>query len=157
MHRHHALGRQQIVEHTEDRLLGFAGIFGPADQHDAALQIDSNHGLRPAAVARRIGTETRQIDDGEIRRKVSELAFCRRQQVADEQRVPSEFQIDACADAIVGIGPSIEILRQQILAFGMRLEVFQQRVKMRFAHRLIVVPPDSVFGFGIPHRVFVGC
>ena len=53
VHRHHAFGRQIIIERGEDRLLHLAGIAGAADQHDLAREIDGDDRLAAAAVALR--------------------------------------------------------------------------------------------------------
>ena len=84
MHRHHALGRQQVVEIGEDRLLHLAGIGGAADQHDLLGEIHRDHGLAAAAVALGIGAEAGQVDDGEFG-EVAQDVFLRRadQQVAE--------------------------------------------------------------------------
>ena len=69
MHRHDALGRQRIIEHGENRFFGLTGIRRAANQHDFLVKIDRNHGLRAAAMARRIGFETGEIHNHEFRVK----------------------------------------------------------------------------------------
>src|SRR5205807_2092530 len=51
VHRKHVLGRQQVVERGEDRLLDLAGVTGAANQDDAAPQVDQDEGLAFRAVA----------------------------------------------------------------------------------------------------------
>ena len=73
MHRHHPLGRQEVVQDGEDRLLHLAGIGGAADQDQLLGEIDRDHGLAGRAMPRRIGIEAGQVDDGEFRIEVLEL------------------------------------------------------------------------------------
>ncbi len=59
MHRHDALGRQEIVEDREDRLLHLAGIRRSADEDHALGEVDRDHRAGVAAVDFRIGLEAR--------------------------------------------------------------------------------------------------
>ncbi len=77
VHRHHAVGRQVIVQHGEHRLLHLAGVVGAADQNDAPGEIERDDGLAANAMAFRIGLERRQAEDGEIRYVMGEARCAR--------------------------------------------------------------------------------
>ena len=74
VHRHHAFGRQVIVERREHRLLHLAGIEAAADQDHALGQVERDHGLAAHAVLLRIGLEGRQAEDGEVGHVAGKLA-----------------------------------------------------------------------------------
>ena len=67
MHRHDALGRQDVVHDREDGLLHLAGIGRAADQDDFFGEVDRDHRFGGRAMLLRIGAEVRQIDDREFR------------------------------------------------------------------------------------------
>ena len=152
MHRHDALGRQQIVEDAEHRLLHFAGIAGAADQDQLLGEVDRDHRLAAAAMAGRIGDEGRQVDDGIFGREVGQrLRLGPHQQGADEQVMPGELVDDAHIDPIFGLRPAIEVGDIELVLLAQRLEeILLQRGEMRRRHRHIgLAPPDGVLRLGI--------
>src|SRR6185437_11219506 len=48
-----------------------------------------------------------------------------------------------------------QVLGEQLAAFGMGHHVGIERIELRRAHRLVVVPPDLMFGLGIAHHELV--
>ena len=147
MHRQHVDVGQDEVEIGEHRLLHLAGVTGAADQHDATGEVAGDHRLGTAAVAARVGAERRQVDDRQIRHEVGERAALRPdQQVADEQRVPGEFGEDAGAHARFRVGAGVEVLDEQLAAFGVGDEVGEQHVEVLARHRVVAFPPDRVLG-----------
>ena len=132
MHGHHPLGRQEIVHDGEDRLLHLAGIGGAADQDQLLGEVDRDHGLGHAAMARRIGIEAGQVDDGEFRIKAFQLfGGGADQQLMHEQRVPGIFGDHPHPDAVGEVGAAEQILGEQLAAFGMGHHVGIERVEMR--------------------------
>jgi hypothetical protein len=77
------------------------------------------------------------------------------QQVADEQRVPSEFRVDASAHPRFRIGAGVEILGEQFAAARVFDEVGEQHVEVLAAHCSVAVPPDRVFGRRVADDRFV--
>ena len=152
MHRHHTLGRQQIVEDAEHALLHFAGIGGAADQDQLFGQVDRDHRFAAAAMARGIGAEAGQVDDRIFRRKPAQFFSARpHQQRADEQIVPGKFVDDAHIDAVLRLRPAKQVGDVERLLFAQRLEeIVLQCGEMLRRHRDIgVAPPDGAFGFGV--------
>ncbi len=151
MHRHHALGRQQIVENAKDTLFHLSGVAGPADQDQLFGQANRDHGLAAAAVALGISAEARQIDDGVFGHEASELVSRGPyQQGADELIVPGQLIDNANVDAIFRLRAAEEIGDIERL-FGLQLgeEILLQSREMSRRHRDIVVPPYGVFSLAI--------
>ena len=152
MHRHHALGRQQIVEDAEHALLHLAGIGGAADQDQLFGQVDRDHRFAAAAMARGIGAEAGQVNDGIFGRKSGQF-LCGRphQQRADEQIVPGKFVDDAHIDAMLRLRSAEQVGDVERVLFAQRLEeiVLQCREMLRRHRDIGVAPPDRVFGFGV--------
>ena len=156
VHAHHPLGGQQIVHDGEDRLLHLAGIGGAADQDQLPGKVHRDHGAADAAMPGRIGREAGQVNDGEFRVERGQLfRGGADQQVVHEQRVPGIFGHHPHADPVGEVGAAEQILGEQLLAFGMGHHVGKERIEMRRAHRLVVVPPDLGFGVGVPDRELV--
>jgi hypothetical protein len=150
MHRHHAPGRQDVVEIGEDRLLHLARIGRAGDENDLFREIDRDQRLAAAAVALRVSAERRQVHDRQIGDEIGEFGVRgTNQQVADEQRMPGVFGDDARVDAVGRIGAAVEILDEQILALRGFPEIGVERVELRGGHRAVVVPPHGVFGGGV--------
>ena len=150
--------RQIEIERGEHRLLHFAGIRGAADQHDLAGEIDRHHGVGAfaPAVPLGVGPERRQVDDGEFGDEFGELvALGADQQLPDEQRVPGVFGEHAGLDPVFRIGAAVEILREQFLAFGVRLEIGEQIVEILLRHFAVAVPPHRILGERIDDGVLV--
>ena len=158
MHRHHPLGRQDVIQDGEDRLLHLARIGGAADQDQFLGEIDRDHGLAGRTMFGGVGIEAWQVDDGEFRIEISEVFDGGPdQELVHEQRMPGIFGDDANLDAVGKIGAAEQILGEQFLAFGEGHHVGIQRVEMGWAHRLVVVPPDIGFAVGVLDHEFVGC
>ena len=156
MHGHDALGRQQVVQHREDRLLVFAGIGRAADENEAVGQIAGDDGFRTHTVTGRIGLEARQVDDGELLFETRQFFPLRTdQQIADEQRMPGKFGDDACRQSIFLIGTADQILHVKRLAGGMGQHVLAQQLEIFRRKRLVVVPPDGVLGGRVADDEFV--
>ena len=156
MHRHHPLGRQQVVEHREDRFLHFAGIGRAADQDDALGEIAGNHGFCAATMTGRIALEIRQVDDRQPRRESGERSLFRAdQQVADEQRMPGEFRYDTRRQGVFRIGTADQVLNIKRLALGMVEHVLMQDLEVLRRHLIVVVPPDFVRRIGVADDEFV--
>ena len=149
MHRHDVLRRQIEIEGGEYRLLHLARIGRAADQYDLAREIDGDHrvGAFAAAVALGVGLERREVEDGEFGNETGELGLLGAdQQLADEERVPGEFGINAGLDPVFRVGAAIEVLREEFFAFGMLDEVGKQIVEVLFRHFAIAVPPNRIAG-----------
>ncbi len=145
MHRHDALQRQQVVQEGEDRLLHFTGIGRSADQHDLAGQVAGDDGFGAAAVTLRIGLEARQIDDRHFRNEAGEFGrFRTQQQVADEQRVPGVFGVDANRQPVGLLGAAIKVLREEFLILHVFAEIGEERFEVVERHALVVVPPHGI-------------
>jgi hypothetical protein len=157
MHRHHALGRQQVVQHAEHRFLHLAGISGAADQDQLLRHADRDHRLAAAAVPLGIGAEARQVDDRELRREAFELGrFRAHQQGADEQIVPGQLVDHPHVDAVLGLRAAIEVGdEQRFLARQRGQEIGLERSEMLRLHRLVVVPPDGVLGLAVADQELV--
>ncbi len=156
VHRHHAALGQIVVQRGEHRLLHLAGIIRPADQDDLAGEIDRDHVLRAHAVAFRIGAEARHVDDGELRHEGRQLDRLRTdQERADEQRVPGELGEHARLDPVGRVGAAIEVLREQLPAFGVLEEVLVERLELLCGDRLVAGPPHLLVGGGVAYRELV--
>ncbi len=146
MHRHHALGRQQVVEQREHRLLDLARIGGLADQDHLLVEMHRDHGFRAAPVARRVGLERRRVDDRPFRDEGIKLVARRTaQHVADEQVVPGKFGDNPHVDPVCGISSGVEVLHEQVAPGQMRDHVGLQPVERLGRHRAVVFPPDRPF------------
>jgi hypothetical protein len=85
MHRHHALGGQEVVQDGEDRLLVFPRIGGVGDQHGLFVEVQHDGGFGAAAMAGRIGLERRAVDHRPFGGEAVQLGpFGAAQKVADE-------------------------------------------------------------------------
>jgi hypothetical protein len=156
VHRHHALGRQIVVERGEHRLLHLAGIVAAADQDHALGEVDGDDRLGAHAVPLGIGLERRQAEDGEVGRIVRQLLALRSdQQRADEQRVPGKLGIDPRLDAVLGVGAAIEVLRVELFALGMGEEIVEQEVELGRRQLAVLLPPDRLLGVLVGHHELV--
>ncbi|QTK80153.1 hypothetical protein AT6N2_C2567 [Agrobacterium tumefaciens] len=156
MHRHDALGGQQVVQNREDRLLIFAGIARTTDQNETLGQVAGDNRFRAATVAHRISLEARQIDDGKLLAEaIKRLALRPDQQITDEKRMPGKLGDDAGRQCVLLIGAADQVLHIESLAGGMRQHILMQQVEVRRRQRLVVIPPDRVFGGGIANDEFV--
>ena len=156
VHRHHAFGRQVIVERREHRLLHLAGIEAAADQDHAPGQVERDHRLRAHAVLLRVGLEGRQAEDGEIRHIAGKLAPLRAdQQRADEQRVPRQLGEHARLDAVFRIGAAIKVLAEELLALGVLEEIVEQDVELLRRQLAVLLPPDRLLGRLVANDVLV--
>ena len=156
MHRHHAFGRQVVVERREHRLLHLAGVVAAADQDHALGEVERDHRLAAHAMTLRVGLERRQAEDGEIGNVVREIRAIRAdQQRADEQRVPREFGEDARLDAIFRVGAAKEVLRENFLALGVLEEIVEQQIELRRRQLAVLFPPDRLFGGLVADDEFV--
>ncbi len=103
-----------------------------------------------------IGFEARQIDDREFRCETLELLRRRAdQKLMHEERVPRIFGDDAHRQAMLKIGPTIEVFRVQLLAFREFHHVGVERVELRRGHGAIFVPPHLALCRGVAHDEFV--
>ncbi len=156
MHRHDAKRGQVEIERGEHRFLHLAGIGRVADQDDLLGEVDGDHGVAAHAVARRIGLEARQVDDGEFGGEVFEFENVGPdQQLPDEQRMPGELGIDPRFYPVFRIGAAVEILREQRLAARMRDEIVVQQLEIGLAELAVAVPPHGVLGQRVDHGVLV--
>ncbi len=156
VHGQDALRRQCPVQPGEDRLLHFAGIVGAADKNDLAGEVERNNGLGLAAVASRISLEGRQVDDGQVRNEAGQFrSIGANQQVADKQRVPCKFGDDPCLYPEGRIGAPIQVLHEQVHAFHVLVKIAKQSLELVRRDRIIVAPPDLVFGGGITDGMLI--
>ena len=156
VHRHHAFGREIVVERREHGLLHLAGIEAAADQDHAFGEVERDHCLGAHAVAFRIGLEGRQAEDGEIRDVVRQvLALRADQQRADEQRVPGELSEHARLDAVFRIGAAIKVLREKLLAARVLEEIVQQHVKLFGRKLAVLLPPNRALRLLVAHHELV--
>ena len=93
----------------------------------------------------RVRHKRRQVDDGEFRRETGQFGeFRADQKLADKQRVPGIFGVNAHLDAVARIGAAIEVLREQGLALHMRAEVAEHRGELCLGLLAVAVPPQNV-------------
>jgi len=134
-----------MVQHREDGFLHLARVGGAADQNDLAGQVTGNDRLGPAAVTGRVRLEARQVNDGHLRNEAREFRrLGPQQQIANEQRMPSVFGVDANRKAMGLVRSAEKILCVEIKSLCMREKVGHQRVELCLGHLRIVVPPDRV-------------
>ncbi len=146
MHGHHALAGQDVVQKREHRLLVLAGIGGVADQDQLLLEVEGDHGFRPAAVALRVRLEARAVDDGEFGDEIVQLLARRTaQEVADEKAVPGKLGHHAHIEPVLRIRAAEKILHEVVAALHVVEHVGVEPVEIRRVHRPVVVPPDRVF------------
>ena len=157
MHRHHALGRQQIVEQAEHALLHFAGITGAADQDQFFAEIDRDHRFSARAMTRRVRLERGQIDHGIFGGETGQLVLGRAaQHRADEQIMPRKFVDHAHGHTMLGLRSAEQVLAIEPILLAQRLEeIFLQIGEMLRRHGRIIVPPDRVLGLAIAHDKLV--
>ena len=152
VHRHHALGGQQVVEDAEDRLLHLARIGGAADQDQLLGEVHRDHGLAAATVTLGIGAEAGQVDDRVFRREAFEFIGSRtHQQGAHEQVVPREFVDDTHLDALLRLRAAEQVrhIERVLLGHGLE-EVLLQRSKVFRRHGDVgLAPPDGILRLGI--------
>ncbi len=157
VHRHHAPGGKQVVEHAEHALFHLTGISGAADQDQLFFQIDRDHRFAAAAMAFGIGAEARQVDDRVFGIEPVEFIGSRpHQQRADELVVPGKFVDHAHLHAVLGLRSAEQVGDVERLPVpDRRQEILLQRGEMFGRHRGVVVPPDGVFGLAIADDEFV--
>ena len=152
MHWHDPLGREQIVEQAEHRLLHLTSISRAANQDQLFGEIDRDHRLAARAVARRIGAEAGQIDDGIFGGEGRQFRRRRAaQQSADELAVPGKFGDDLDSDAVFRLRSAEQMLDIELVPGSQRgEEIGFERGEMAGLHALVgLAPPDRVFGFRI--------
>ena len=89
VHRHDALGGQEIVERGEDGLLHLARVPGAADQHQLLAEVEDDEGAGAGAVPRGIGLEVGRVQHREPRPELGQLGrHGPDEHVPDEERVP---------------------------------------------------------------------
>ena len=104
-------------------------------------------------MARRIGTEARQIDDRIVRRKALQLlCLWSHKQGTDEQVVPGKFVDHADVDPMFGLRSAKQVSDEQGFALGdFGKEIGLEQRKMVGRHCDIgLAPPDTVLGFCVP-------
>ncbi len=102
-------------------------------------------------MARRIGAEARQVDDGEFGLEAVKLGSLRAdEERADEVAVPGELGDHPHAHAMLGLRAAVQVLDvERLLVREGGEEIRLQRREMVRGHRLVVVPPDRAVGFGV--------
>ena len=104
MHRQHALERQAVVHHREDRFLDLACVERTADQHLAPRRVQHDERACTGSVLRGRRLELRRVEDERVDREPLELA--RRghdEHRLCEQRVVRARGDDADPDAVIGV------------------------------------------------------
>src|SRR5207245_2835022 len=66
VHRKHPLGREQVVECGEDRLLDLARVFGAADENHAAPEVDEDERFAMGPMLSGVGLDGWQRRDWEV-------------------------------------------------------------------------------------------
>ncbi|OIQ68780.1 hypothetical protein GALL_496230 [mine drainage metagenome] len=156
VHRHHALGGQDVVQQGEDRLLDLASIGGVADQDQLAVEIQGDHGFRAASVAGRISLEGRAVDDGEFRQEAVQLGARRAtQHVVDEQAVPGKFRHHAHVKTVRRLSAGKQILHEIVAPLHVGEHVLIQTLERVRRHRRVVFPPDRVFDRGMTNDMLI--
>ena len=132
MHRKHTLGRQEIVECGEDRLLDLAGVAGSADDHDPAAEVDQDEGFAVRAITLRLGHHRRQRHDREVRLEVHQLVRGRPdEQVASEKAVPRELRDDPHPQPKARVRARKHVLRVDVVGVAELFHPRQQLVELR--------------------------
>ena len=114
MHRHDALGWQQIIENAEHRLLHFTSISRAADENQFLTEIDSDDRFAAAAMAFRISPEVWKIDNCVFRNKARQFfLFGTHQQCPNEKIMPGIFVDDANANAMFRLRSAKKVSNKQ--------------------------------------------
>jgi hypothetical protein len=159
VHGQHALQRQHVVEHGEDRLLVLAGIARARDDDLARREVERNHHVGAGAVARRIGLERGGGQNGELRLEAGEISRGgHNEEVPDEEVVPRQLLHEADREPVGRVGPGVQVLHEQLLLAQVRHHVRAQGVVLGGLHRPVDLAPPDVAGAGrlLDHELVVG-
>ena len=113
MHREHALQRQQVVQHAEDRFLELAGVARAADQNGALRKTHDDERARVRAMNARVRLKFGGVQHFEPRREAGQLPIGGTQEhVVDEERVPRIGSYEANRQTKRGVRARVHVAHE---------------------------------------------
>ena len=117
VHGQNALARQQIVHHTENRLLGFTGIAGATNDDQFTSEVENDKGGRIGTVHFGIGAESRCVNDRKTGLMAGLLSVtAHNKHIAGESTMPGQFIDNTYRQAPFGVRTGKAILHVQLAA-----------------------------------------
>ena len=117
VHGQNALARQQVVHHTENRLLGFTGITGATNDDQFTSEVENDEGGRIGTVHFGVGAESRRVNDRKTRLMAGLLSVtAHNKHIAGESTMPGQFIDNTYRQAPFGVRTGKAILHVQLAA-----------------------------------------
>ncbi len=147
------MAREEEVEGREDRLLDLARVFGPADEHEAAREVEQDENVGAGAVALGVGLERAGVDDGEAARGIARehrrvvlgvLPARLDEHVGRELRVPRLLGDDADGQAVARVGPGDGVDGEQLAGAEVVEYAGEERVEVRFVDGAVDLAPADL-------------
>ena len=159
VHREHALERQQVVEDGEDRLLDLAGVARPPDDPELLPEVEDDERLRPRPVRHRVRLESGGGDDREVGDVAPRLLHRRvlEEHRAGEEAVPGLLGDDPDRQPVLGIGPAVDVLHEDVAALEVAAEPGVERAEaLGVEGPVVLAPPHVLLGRLLAHHELVG-
>ena len=148
MHAQHALERQQVVEHGEDRLLQLARVAGAADQAELPLEAEDDERARARPVRGLVRLERRRAHDRELGHVLAVRLAARRrlEHVAHEEAVPRLLGDDAQRQPVLRLRARVEILDEEVAALEEAEQAAEDLLELVGRERAVVLAPPDMLG-----------
>ena len=149
VHGEDALEGQQVVEDGEDGLLDLAGVARPADDPELLPEVEDDERLRPRAVRHRVRLESRGGDDREVGHVAPRLLDRRvlEEHGAGEEAVPGLLGDDADGEPVLGVGPAVDVLHEDVAALQVAAQPRVQAAEaLGVEGPVVLAPPHGLLG-----------
>ena len=154
VHGHHALARQQVVQHGEHALLDLARVACAADDGHFMLEGEQDEGVAARAVQLGHGLEAGDADDGEVRHMAAVFvgAVQGDEHVAGEEAVPGVLGDDAHGQPVARVGAAPAVLHEEVALLHEGLQAVQHLHELHIAEWPVVLAPPHFTLYAVLHH-----
>ena len=156
VHGEHALERQAVVHHREDRLLDLAGVEAPADQHLHPSRVQHREDAGARAVRLGVGLDGGRVQHERLRLEAFELVVGRvDEERLREERVVRAVRHDAHADPVLRVRAGECVDHVEVLLREERRDLLADPVVVLLRDLVVAAPPDAILGLRLADEVLV--
>ena len=144
MHGQHIPRRQQVVLHREERLLHFAGVAHPGDEHTPLGEVNHHRAIAQGAVAGGVAEEVRRVQHFPDRLVRRIEGFRHDEQRAPEQGMPRVLGAHLNGEVMLSVRPDMQVRHEHLGAGQVPLHPLPKRIEDTGANGLVDGPPVDV-------------